>query len=109
MHIYIYTYIYIYADELANQAMSAGMDHDWASDAHGSWKCRDILVFSDGGFRSKGAAASAAWIVAERPREKFDSCGRQGTAHILVKCAIYMKQCCTSSFMAEAIAFEKVT
>ena len=48
------------ADEWANRAMDLGTDLSWFSDVNGSWSDKDILVFSDGGFRSKYGVASAA-------------------------------------------------
>ena len=76
------------ADALANQAMDLSMDLFWSSDVNGSWRDKDILVFSDGGFRSKHNAASAAWFIIERPLVKIDSCGIFGSAFILAKGAI---------------------
>ena len=42
------------ADELANKAMDAGMDLEWESEVGVTWKEKDIIIFSDGGFRRKG-------------------------------------------------------
>ena len=70
---------------------------------------KDLLIFSDGGFRSKHSIASAAWVVMERPSTRIDSCGVYGRANIIAKGATLITCDCSSSFMAEAIALEAAT
>ena len=88
---------------------------EWACDVGGSWRERDIIVFSDGGLRCKRGKASAAWIVLERPRCNsisacpISACGVVGVAYILAKGAIFLPDRCHSSFMAEALALEAAT
>ena len=89
--------------------MDLGTDLSWFSDVNGSWSDKDILVFSDGGFRSKYGVASAAWVVIERPPTRIDACGVYGSARILAKGATLITSNCSSSFMAEAIALEAAT
>jgi len=97
------------ADELANKAMDTEMDLEWECEVGVSWANKDILIFSDGGFRSKGNSASAAWVVIDKPTIPSCTNGQHGTAHIIAKGAIFLSDGCTSSFMAEAIALEKAT
>ena len=98
-----------FADELANKAMDTGMDLEWESEVGGSWCEKDILVFPDGGFRSKGDSASAAWVVVEKQTPPVLTKGQRGMAYIIAKGAVFLSSGCTSSFMAEAIALERAT
>ena len=86
--------------------MDMRTDISWFSDDSGSWRSKDILIFSDGGFRSKRGAASAAWVVIERPPIALDRCGVYGSTQIIGKGVIFLDAACSSSFMAEALALE---
>ena len=97
------------ADELANRAMDTKMNLEWECETGASWLNRDLLIFSDGGFRRKGQSASAAWIVISKPAVPLATDGLFGTAHIIAKGAIFLSDGCPSSFMAEAIALEYAT
>ena len=97
------------ADDLANRAMDTESDLEWECEAGVSWLCKDLLIFSDGGFRRKGKSASAAWIVIDKPTVPNATNGQKGTAHIIAKGAVFLSDGCTSSFMAEAIALEQAT
>ena len=98
------------ADELANYSMDLETNIEWECNVGGSWRNRDIVVFSDGGLRCKRGKASAAWIVLEKPRcNPISACpisasGVVGVAYILAKGAIFFPDQCHSSFMAEALA-----
>ena len=97
------------ADDLANKAMDTKMDLEWECEAGTSWLNKDLLIFSDGGFRQKGKSASAAWIVINKPTVPYATDGQSGTAHIIAKGAAFLSDGCSSSFMAEAIALEHAT
>ena len=89
------------ADSLANKAMDETMDLDWDACRRGSWKGKNLTVFSDGGFRGRCECAAAAWVVVEAV----------GTVHGARDVRVIAKgsKCiadCSSSFMAEAIALE---
>ena len=96
------------ADKLANDAMDLVSDISWFSDIEGSWADKDIIVFSDGGFRQKRGLSSAAWVVIERPATITTNCGEYGVTNIIGKGATLISGC-ASSFMAEAIALEAAT
>ena len=84
------------ADELANSTMNNGVDIDWQACSRSSWLNKHIVVFSDGGFRSKQELAAAAWVVTEV---------NAMVATVIAKGSIAINAC-TSSFEAEAIALE---
>ena len=84
-------------------------DISWFSDTNGSWHEEDIIIFSDGGFRKKHGASSAAWVVIERPSVVVESCGEYGVTNIIGKGATFITIGRSSSFMAEAIALEAAT
>ena len=97
------------ADKLANDSMDLKCDISWFSDTHGSWREKDVIIFSDGGFREKQAASSAAWVAIERPSTVVGSLGEYGVTTIIGKGATLLNAGCSSSFMAEAIALEAAT
>ena len=76
--------------------MDNSTDIEWQACSRSSWLNKHIVVFSDGGFRSKQELASAAWIVTEVKAK---------VATIIAKGSIAINAC-TSSFVAEAIALE---
>ena len=84
-------------------------DISWFSDVNGSWIDKDIIIFSDGGFRQKHGASSAAWVVIERPPALVQHGGEYGATNIIGKGATFITTGCASSFMAEAIALEAAT
>ena len=88
--------------------MNLGTDIDWVCDYGWSWKRRDTIISSDGGFRERDGLAAAAWVILEKPVGGYDV-GTKGVAKIVAKGATLIKPNCTSSFMAETIVLENAT